>query len=520
MAEPISVTADDPPQLPTRNSFGLRNVTLHYGATVALDDVTLAIEPGSVHGLIGENGSGKSSLVKVLSGVLRPQRGEVIASGEPAHFRRPADARTAGIATTYQETLVAEEMSVLDNIAMGDDRLVRPSRRRREMAARASELLEQLGCGHIPLEARLRDLPLSQRHLVAIARSLARPSTVLILDEPTSALDVTAREALFGLVRRQSGEGRAVLYISHRMDEIDDLADTVSVLRAGRKVATMSADDATPDALLELMTGDVSAARRPPPPSRPSPAGPARLRVTTLRLTPGSRSADVDLREGEMVGLAGLEGHGQVEFLRSLGGWQKAASGTVSVLEPGRDPIEVTGARRASDLGIAYVPGDRKREGIFAGLSALENLLITTMPDYTRGGLLRPGVYRRAGEALAHRLGVRGELSGPIERLSGGNQQKVVVGRWVARTPRVLLLEDPMRGIDVPAKAAIFDVLERLCSEGAVAVLLSTELSELVQYCSRVLVFRNMSVVASLGRTELTEQAILAAMVGAGEDSG
>jgi ABC-type sugar transport system ATPase subunit len=492
-------------------AFQVDGVSVSYGATRALDNVGITFRAGEVHAVVGENGSGKSSLVKVLSGIVRPDRGTITTPDGEARWHKPRDAQRAGIVTVFQETLIADELSVVDNIALGEDGLLRRSRSDADARRRADAALERLGCEIPDLNRRAGDLSLSQQHQVAIARALVRPWRLLILDEPTSALDIQAREPLFAMIREGVADGRTVLYISHRMEEIEALADRVSVLRAGHLVATVAGAEASHTRLVCLMSSEGHTASAPG--HRRRTLGEPRLAVSDLRLRDRSDPIQLTLRAGEAVGLAGLEGHGQGEFLRCLGGWVRPASGSVAAIGEAGDSHVITSGRGAFADGVAYATGDRKRDGIFAEMSVVDNLLLPTMHDYVRWGALRGRDYRAAGRALGERIGVRGELADSIGRLSGGNQQKAVVARWIARTPRVLLLDDPMRGIDVGAKAEIFAVVQELIEQGTAVVLLSTEVIELVDYCDRVLVFRDQNVARTLAGETLDQGHVLGAML-------
>jgi ABC-type sugar transport system ATPase subunit len=495
-----------------RAAIEVRGVTVNYGATRALDDVSVELRPGEIHALVGENGSGKSSLVKVLSGIVRPAMGAVTAADAELRLRRPRDAQRAGIVTVFQETLIADDLSIADNIGLGGDGWLRRSGSAADTRRAAAVALDRLGCDFGSLDTRAGDLSLSERHQVAIARALARPWRLLILDEPTSALDVQTREPLFKMVRDAVANGRSVLYISHRMEEIEALADRVSILRAGRLVATVRKVDAGHARLVHLMSREGNSASGPRRGER-APGAP-RLVATDVRLRQRHDPIEFTLRAGEAVGLAGLEGHGQAEFLRCLGGWSRPASGGVAIVRSNGTTRTIDSGRSAFRDGIAYAPGDRKRDGIFAEMSVVDNLLLPTMRDYVRWGALGGRDYNVAGRELAARTGVRGELNGPIGRLSGGNQQKAVIARWIARTPDVLLLDDPMRGVDIAAKSEIFQVVQTLIERGTAVVLLSTEVLELVEFCDRVLVFRDHELARQFAGSDINQTEVLGAMLG------
>jgi ABC-type sugar transport system ATPase subunit len=511
------------PGLSEQPLLEVSDLHVSYGETRALIGASLAVGPGEVHALIGENGCGKSTLVKTISGIVRPGSGGLRWHGESMSFRRPRDAQSAGIMTVFQETLIADELSVLDNLCLGLDGIFRAGMKKASAADAARAQLDKLGLVDVGLNEPLWRLPLSRRHLVAIARALMRPWELLILDEATSALDIEDREHLFAVVRENAANGRGVLYISHRMDEIENLAAKVTVLRSGETVGVMARDEMSREKILRIMSPPSRAERERVDEARQ--AGPARgaqkavLRTVDLQLAGSAAPINIELAQGEVLGLAGLEGHGQVTFLRCLAGWQRPHAGTVTVDTAGSSqPSQIIGPRQALRHGVAYVPGDRKREGIFGALSVLDNLMLPSLSRFARGGVLNLAKEREAAAALADRLKVKtASLTTAIESLSGGNQQKVVVGRWIAIAPRILLLEDPMRGVDVTSKAEIMRVLSELVAEGVSLMFLSTEVEELVDFCDRVLVFREQSVTEVILRTGLTEESVVSAMLGTGE---
>ena len=491
-----------------------------FGPTVALRSCSAEFRAGEVHAIIGENGSGKSTLVKILTGVHRPDAGTVELAGAGGNLvtvpalRSPGAAIRAGIMAVFQEVLVVDSRSVLDNAWLGADAVFRartPEAARRERAA--AVFAELLG-GDIDLDAPAGALPLSRRQACAIARVLLREPRVLILDEATSALDVATRDRLFAAIGRRRESGMSTLFISHRMDEIGEISDRVTVLRSGDSVGTLEREQATPDRLVQLMTGadhlagGKNAHQRP---QRPPSAEPV-LGVRDLRLRPDAAPVSLDLCEGEVVGLAGLEGHGQDEFLRAL--WEGDPDGHVlRVSGPVQTPVR--SARHAAALGIGYVPRDRRGESLFAPLSVQENFGVVTSRADRRFGLLSQAGLRGRLAVYRESLGIRmGRPTDLITTLSGGNQQKVVIARWLAREPRILLLNDPTRGIDLGAKRDIYTLLDKLAADGVAVVMLSTEVDEHVELMDRVLVFREGTVGAVLDRDQLSRAALVSAFFG------
>jgi ABC-type sugar transport system ATPase subunit/ribose/xylose/arabinose/galactoside ABC-type transport system permease subunit len=490
---------------PPATLLRIEGVTKGFGPTIALRGCSLELRAGEVHALMGENGSGKSTLVKILSGVHRPDSGQVLIEQWPLRAGNPRAAAAAGVATVFQEVQSVPGQSVLDNLWLGTDGMLRrhagsgidgaapgaaPGDGRRDRArAVLTDLLGQ--CQDTLLSAPAGSLSLSERQAVAIGRALLRTPKVLILDEATSALDVATRDRLFAVVRRLVADGGAVLFISHRMDEVTEIADRVTVLSSGESVATLNRAEATLGRLVELMTGGEHLVQDE-----------ARLATATI-----ARDADtaagvvlahggLTLRAGEIVGLAGLEGQGQDQYLRALRG----AAG------PDGAPVLV-----------GYVARDRREESIFPPLSVRENFTAATLSQDARGGLISAHAAAARFAGYAGRLKIRlGRDTDPITTLSGGNQQKVVIARALASEPRVLLLNDPTRGVDIGAKRDIYALLRELAASGIAIVMLSTEVDEHLELMDRVLVFRDGAPAAELHRSGLSRAAIVSEFFGTG----
>jgi ABC-type sugar transport system ATPase subunit len=491
-------------------------VAKSFGPTVALRSCTLDVAPGEVHAVIGENGSGKSTLVKILSGVHEPDRGEIHVGGrEVEGFAGPRAAGDAGIATVFQEVLLAGRQSVLENVWMGTDGFFRSTLGGRAKRARAAEVIGRLMEGPPELDAPARALPLSHQQVCVIARALVRDPRLLILDEATSALDVATRERLFATLREMTARGAGVIFISHRMDEVEQLADRVTVLRSGKSVATLTRSEASSRELVRLMTGgEHLVGEQAHPRARVVSEGrEVVLQTAGLRLRPQARPIEVGFQAGELVGLAGLEGHGQEVFLRALGG-QGVVAGSV-MRERSGSATEVDSPWRAARAGIAYVPRDRRSESLFPSLSTRENFAVATLSRDVRLGLLRHRLTERRMRAYIDQLRVKlGSPRAPVTTLSGGNQQKVVIARWLAARPDILLLNDPTRGVDLGAKRDIYALLRKLAEEGVAVIMLSTEVDELIELMDRVLVFREGELFAELSREQLSRGALVAAFFG------
>ncbi|MGW0948015.1 sugar ABC transporter ATP-binding protein [Streptomyces sp. NPDC002623] len=489
-------------------------VTKSFGATQALSSGALHLRPGEVHTVIGENGSGKSTLVKILSGVHAMDGGTLAVDGTPVdRIASPGRARQLGIATVFQEVLTVAGRSVLDNIWLGADGVFRRRVPGAERRRRAQEILDRLAVTPIDLDAPAGSLSLSQRQLCCIARALVMDPRVLILDESTSALDLDSRDRLFEVVRELTATGTSVLFISHRMDEIFTISDVITVFRAGEAVAERipAAESSVPD-LIHRMTGgearehaaEAEAAREP---------GPVVLEAEGVRLAPAATPFDFSVRAGEIVGLVGLEGQGQDRLLHALRG-VPPYSGRVSRVT-GESRHRVTRPVDAYRNGIVYVPRERRGEALLPHLSIRENFGLPTLQRDTVSGVLRPGrtLARLRGHAERLRLAVRAH-GDSITTLSGGNQQKVVIARWLASDPAVLLLNDPTRGVDLKAKRDLYAVLRGLCAEGVAVVMLSSDVDELLELMDRVVVFRESAVVAEIPRSSLSRSALVGAYFG------
>ena len=474
-----------------------------FGGVHALRGANLAVYPGVVHGLAGENGSGKSTLLKILSGQLAADLGRISFAGATVEFSSPTDALERGIATVTQETTLVPELSVAENIFLGR----RTARRfglldRRAMRRRAVEALARLDLSLDP-ELPVRRLRPDQQQMVEIARALAVDSRVLVLDEPTSSLTDDEVQALFAVVHRLRGEGVATIFVSHRIGEIFAIADRVTVLRDGVTVGSGTTAEIDRPRLIELMVG--RALEEATSHGGTVAEGAPVLRMRGLTLPGAFQDVDLDVAPGEIVGLAGLVGAGRSELLESLFGLH-AASGTIEVAGK---RVRFRTPRHAVRAGVAFVPADRKLHGLVMQMSVRENLVMASSSGRSRMSVpSRSGELAHVGTAIAQ-LGIRTPTASvPVSTLSGGNQQKVVVGKWLATEPTVLMLDEPTRGVDVGAKAEIYRLLFHAAAERLGVLIASSENPELLTLCDRIAVMFRGRIVAILSRAEASEASI------------
>ncbi|HZY49607.1 MAG TPA: sugar ABC transporter ATP-binding protein [Devosia sp.] len=489
--------------------FRMEGISKRYGGVRALEKAELTVEAGKVHAILGENGAGKSTLIKIMAGVVVPDEGRMLLDGKEVSFADPAAANAAGIVCVFQELSLIPELSVADNIVVSNP----PTRfgmiDRRTQRRIAEDALRRAGGADIHPSILVKDLPLSRRQIVEIAKALARKPRVLILDEATSALSASDVESVFGVIRRLRDEGVALLYISHRMHEIAELADTCTVFRNGRNVATYAAGSKTDEQVVELMIGrEYHNVFPPKPPAKPDTQPPV-LETRNLSWAPRLNGVSLSVRAGEVVGLGGLDGQGQRELLLALFGVLRGTSG--EVLVDGK-PVSLNSPRqaKADGVGMALIPEDRKTEGLMLPMSVRDNLSFAALSRFARGGVIDRTAERRAIDEMIKLLAIKTDgIAVPAGSLSGGNQQKVVIAKWLMRSPRIILLNDPTRGIDVGTKQELYQLLRNLADEGAAIVLYSTDYDELIGCCDKVLVMYDGTVRRTLVGDEITERALI-----------
>ncbi|ANY06169.1 sugar ABC transporter ATP-binding protein [Pseudonocardia sp. HH130630-07] len=478
----------------------------------ALDGVDLEVAAGEVHCLLGQNGAGKSTLIKVLAGVHRPDAGTVTLAGEPVVLTGPAAALRAGIATMYQELDLAPWLSVAENVFLGSE----PSRggfvRYRHAHRRAAEILAGLGHPELDPHAPVAVLPPAARQLVSMARALAHDASIIVMDEPSAALADDEVDNLFRVIGELTAAGVAVVYISHRMAEIRRIGHRVTVLKDGRTVAAgLPAATPAPE-LVGLMTGrrwESAFPDRAPVAVGPDPV----LEVAGLSRHGEFADVSLSVRPGEVVGLTGLVGAGRTEVLETIAGARRPDAGRILV--DGREPRPGS-VRAAVRAGIGLVPEERKSQGLVPGMSVARNLTLASLGGFSTAGFLRRGAETGTAAGLAERLGLRpADPHRTVGTLSGGNQQKVVVGRWLVRDTRVLLLDEPTRGVDVGARSQMYELIGELAAAGMAVLLVSSEVPEVLGLADRVLVLREGRVVARAAAGEIDESDVLrAAMEG------
>ena len=487
--------------------LAIRGLRKSFASIAALNGIDLELWPGELHVLAGENGAGKSTLIRVLSGAYSDYEGEILLDGRPLRLTRPLDAARAGIATIHQELTLVGSLSVADNFLLQRSGALFARADRRGARAAAKGALEALGVAIDP-DALVESLSLGERQLIEIARALTRSAQILILDEPTSALSAPDAERLFEHLSRLRREGRTLLYISHRMDEIFRLSDKITVLRDGKTVHQRKPSETSPDEIVYALLG--RRPERPSPVSVRSEASPL-LAVRGLASAPALSPVSFTAYGGEVLGLAGLEGSGVRQLLWALAGAIEPQSGE---LELSGAPFSPKNPRAALAAGVAFVPGDRGL-GVFPDLDGVKNATLSSLRAYSPYGLIEPRRERLAAEREALRFRLQSSaLEVAAATLSGGNQQKLVLIRCLLAAPRLLLLDDPTRGIDVGAKAEVHRALRELASSGVSVVIHSSELDELGLVCDRVLGFYRGTLVVEAAAGAFDRERLLSALMG------
>ncbi|MCB1379139.1 MAG: sugar ABC transporter ATP-binding protein [Alphaproteobacteria bacterium] len=487
----------------------LKGVSKRYGGIAALTEVDFTAYPGEIHAVLGENGAGKSTLIKIASGVTDASEGEVLVDGKPVRFRSPLEAMQAGVVCVFQELSLLPDMTVADNLSMVDP----PTRGglidARAQRARAVELLKRVGCEDVhPLDL-VKNLPLSRRQMVEIAKALAKKPKLLILDEATSALTAKDVERIYLIIRELRAEGVGILYVSHRMHEIEALADVATVFRNGRKIETFRKGERTVHEIIQMMIGREVTHHYPPKPDYDD-SRPEAMRVSNLSWGRELRDISFSAGKGEIVGLGGLDGQGQRELLLALFGVLRGVDGTVTI---DGEQLALSGPRPAmrARLPVALIPEDRKVEGLMLPMSVRDNLTLASLPQLRSGLGIDARKEAEAVKTMIERIQIKApDIDAPVATLSGGNQQKVVLAKWLMTEPGIILLNDPTRGIDVGTKQEIYKLLRNLAAEGRTIIFYSTDYAELIGCCDRVLILYGGRITRELKGEECTEHNIVA----------
>lgn len=489
----------------------MRGIVKSYPGVKALRGVDLKVDPGQVMALVGENGAGKSTIIKVLAGATTADEGTIEVDGVVKTFRTPRDSQNAGIAVIYQELMLAEHLSISENVFAGRE----PTRRGRgvnfgAMHRATAGLLAELKIDASPKQ-QVGRLNVARRQMVEIAKALSMDARVIVMDEPTSSLTEDEVETLLALVRRLRARGVSVVYVSHRMREIFAVADAITIMRDGELVGVQQVADVTPGQIVNMMVGRDLVDMYGQRPTLQPGATPM-LEVRNLNAGPRVLDVSFTVAPGEIVGMAGLVGAGRSETALAIFGHTRIHSGSVHV---DGTQVKLRNPREAINVGIAYVPEDRKREGVFMGLPIRTNITSASLGSISRAGVISRSRDRSTAQKLAGELQVKApSVETAIGTLSGGNQQKAVIARWLARRPRILILDEPTRGVDVGAKAEIYRLVRQIASDGVAVLVISSELPEVLGLSDRVLVMREGRLVGELSSQTADEQKVMALATG------
>ncbi|MEQ8677132.1 MAG: sugar ABC transporter ATP-binding protein [Aggregatilineales bacterium] len=490
-------------------------VSKRFGNTIALNEATLVCQPGSIHALVGENGAGKSTLIKIVAGVVTPDSGMIKIEGHESTIQSPADAARKGIVPVFQELSLLSDLTVAENIF-----IVNPPRNqfglinRSKLKEQTEALCAGLGIEHLDPNALIGELPLAQRQLVEIAKALSHDPKLLILDEGTSALSVQDVEVVFRMIRRIRDQGRSVIFISHRMSEVEEIADTLTIFRDGEDVGSFPMGTVSHEEMVRLMIGRNLDQVFPPKPA-PAQEREAMLKVEGLSWDPKLHDINLTVGKGEIVGLGGLDGQGQGELLFALFGVLRGVKGNIRV-DGQRVKIQSPSIAASKKIGMALIPEDRKTEGLILPMSIGSNAVLTVIDRLlSQFGLVDRSKESKTIKKMVEQMQVKLESNNaPVRSLSGGNQQKVVIGKWLLTEAQIYLLHDPTRGIDVGTKQEIYQLMRQLADDGASILFFSTELSELVGMCDRVLVLYEGRIFRELVNDQINEEEIVSAALG------
>ncbi|MBD8065403.1 sugar ABC transporter ATP-binding protein [Devosia sp. PTR5] len=494
----------DPQDSAVRPILAAHRISKSFGEIPVLFSIDFDVRPGEVHAIIGENGAGKSTLIKILSGIEQPTSGTIEYDGQTVTLPPNGQAEAMGIVLIHQELNLAEDLTVADSIFLGRELKRYGFLQSGEMRRRAAEILDTLHV-HVDPDARIRSLSIADKQMVEIAKAISRDARVLIMDEPTAVLSVGETQTLFDQIRRLTARGVAVVFISHKLDEIMQLAQRVTVLRDGQLIATVGTEALTPDSIAQMMVGR-ELSNLYPPKHEPDVDAPVVLSVRHLS-APGVHDISFDLRKGEILGFAGLIGSGRTAIAEAVVGLARRSEGEVEL--EGK-PVNFTRVAQSVDAGIAYMTKDRKGKGLLLNMGLRPNLTLLTLKRHLRMGFLDSASEERALERSVRRFDIRArDASVAVGRLSGGNQQKLMLGKTMESEPDIIIMDEPTRGIDVGTKQQIYHIIAALAAEGKSIILISSELQEVIGLSHRVAVIRTGRLAGVLEGAEIAEEEIM-----------
>lgn len=491
------------------NNLEMASISKRFGGVRALTEVDFSASGGEVHALLGENGAGKSTLMRVLSGDYQPDEGSVLLDGEELALSNPRVARDHGIAVIYQEFALCPHMSVAENIFIDDLSFGKRFINWKKLHACAEELVASLGLAQLNVRRLVSDLSVAEQQIVEICKALRRRSRVIVFDEPSAVLTERETQKLFQLIGRLKDEGVCVIYISHRLEEIFEICDRATVMKDGRRVATVMVSDINQTGLVEMMVGRDLAHAFPP---RDVKIGEPVLEVSNLTLSRLVNDVSFTVRAGEVLGFYGLIGSGRTETMRAIFGADRAVAG--EVLLKGR-PVRNTSPGMGVQNGFGMVPEDRKGQGVLLDLSIGENIMLRRSNDTLRGGIIDRAAEKRKTDELIKSLRIKtpsGDLA--VSTLSGGNQQKVALAKWIATDLEVLILDEPTRGVDVGAKAEIYEIINEVARRGLAVIMISSDLPELIGVADRIVVMRDGKITGEVSGEQMREEAVIALAIG------
>ena len=496
------------------NRVAMTGICKHFEGVVALQDVRLGVLPGEIHGIVGENGAGKSTLIRILSGVLTADKGEVKIDGKTVHFTDPKAGILAGISVIYQEFALVQHLSVAENILLDEFRS-KSFVNWKDMRKKAKQYLEELGFGSIPVNARVSDLSVAYQQVVEICKALIRNASVLVLDEPTAVMTSKEVEQLFKLLNDLRGKGVSIIYISHRLDEVLEICDRVTILKDGRNVTTVTASEVDKNQLVSHMIGrDLSTFF----PARESEIGEVVFSAENIRAGKAVQDISFNVREGEILGLSGLVGAGRTECIRAILGIDKLDGGKMTL---NGGAIRLKSTKDAYANGIGFLPEDRKNQGVLLRRPIYQNITLSCIDLLTTLGFIRKKKEQTIVEKYISELAIKTATpANNVESLSGGNQQKVAIAKILAANTKVLFLDEPTRGVDVGAKIEIFKIINDLVSKKYAVVMISSEMTEIIGMCDRAVIIREGRSVAELSKDEFSELNIIQHSMGVNVNVG